>query len=217
MDINFSGLVDLHSLSTSEPLLPLYEAIVNSIQSIQQRVDQKSLASIKEGTIEIIIERETRQTLLDIWETDIENIIIKDNGIGFNDDNYRSFNTYASDFKKSLGCKGVGRMIWLKAFNNVHISSTYLSRDSLQSREFDFDEENAVSGIKISTTENKDVATTVRLEGLKTKCEKTLQKSYLQSQEIYLIIAFFILSLTASPIFVKNIISSPCFFWMGVL
>ena len=36
MDINFKGLVDLHNLPSSEPLLPLFEAIVNSIQSIIQ-------------------------------------------------------------------------------------------------------------------------------------------------------------------------------------
>ena len=41
------------------------------------------------------------------WETDIENIIIYDNGVGFTEDNFKSFNTYASDFKKMLGCKGV--------------------------------------------------------------------------------------------------------------
>ena len=36
MDINFKGLVNLHTLPSSEPLLPLFEAIVNSIQSIEQ-------------------------------------------------------------------------------------------------------------------------------------------------------------------------------------
>lgn len=43
MYVNFSGLVSLHALPTSEPLLPLYEAIVNSIQSIYQRVDKKRI------------------------------------------------------------------------------------------------------------------------------------------------------------------------------
>lgn len=140
MDINFSGLVNLHALPTSEPLLPLYEAIVNSIQSIHQRVDKEELDSIKNGLIEIIIDRDSSPTMIDNWETDIENITIKDNGIGFNDENYKSFNTYASDFKKSLGCKGVGRMIWLKAFNNVHVKSSYHTNGVYQQREFDFDE-----------------------------------------------------------------------------
>ncbi len=36
MNINFSGLVDLHTLPATEPLLPLFEAVANSIQSINQ-------------------------------------------------------------------------------------------------------------------------------------------------------------------------------------
>lgn len=32
------------------------------------------------------------------WETDIENIIVKDNGVGFNKQNFESFDTYATDF-----------------------------------------------------------------------------------------------------------------------
>ena len=60
MNMNFKGLVNLHTLPVTLPLLPLYEAVLNSIQSI-------------------------------------EDIIIKDNGIGFTDDNYNSFNTYASN------------------------------------------------------------------------------------------------------------------------
>ena len=119
MNINFQGLVELHTLPTSEPLLPLYEAVVNSIQSINQ-------ANISDGSIYIKIEREDSLSFLEKenWETDIENIIIHDNGVGFTEDNFKSFNTYASDFKKMLGCKGVGRMIWLKAFGSVKVEST---------------------------------------------------------------------------------------------
>ena len=133
MDINFKGLVNLHTLPTSEPLLPLYEAIVNSIQSISQ-------SQISNGYVHVKIERENTPSLFDYtWETDIENIVITDNGIGFTDDNFKSFNTYASDFKKMLGCKGVGRMIWLKAFNSVEIHSTYQENDQYFNRTFTFD------------------------------------------------------------------------------
>ena len=100
MDINFKGLVELHTLPSSEPLLPLFEAIVNSIQSINQ-------GNIENGEISIRIERETSQSLFNTndWETDIENITIIDNGIGFTEENYISFNTYATDFKKCLVAK----------------------------------------------------------------------------------------------------------------
>lgn len=139
MNINFQGLVDLHTLPTSEPLLPLYEAVVNSIQSINQ-------ANISDGQIHIKIEREGSISLFERenWETDIDNIIIQDNGVGFTEDNFESFNTYASDLKKMLGCKGVGRMIWLKAFASVKVESTYFESGSWFHRAFTFDKVNAV-------------------------------------------------------------------------
>ena len=73
MDINFKGLVELHNLPSTEPLLPLFEAIVNSIQSINQ-------GNIKNGEISIHIERENTQSLFNSsdWETDIENIKERD-------------------------------------------------------------------------------------------------------------------------------------------
>lgn len=51
MKMNFKGLVDLHTLPKTTPLLPLYEAIINSIQSIED-------AQISNGKIEIIVERD---------------------------------------------------------------------------------------------------------------------------------------------------------------
>ena len=72
MKMNFKGLVDLHTLPKTTPLLPLYEAIINSIQSIED-------AQISNGKIEIIVEREKQMNLFNQWETDIENIIIVDN------------------------------------------------------------------------------------------------------------------------------------------
>ena len=149
MNINFQGLVELHTLPTSEPLLPLYEAVVNSIQSINQ-------ANISDGSIYIKIEREDSLSLLEkeTWETDIENIIIHDNGSGFTEDNFKSFNTYASDFKKMLGCKGVGRMIWLKAFGSVKVESTYCENGNWFHRTFTFDKVNAVSNETKESVEN---------------------------------------------------------------
>ena len=162
MDINFRGLVELHTLPTSEPLLPLYEAIVNSIQSINQ-------SNTPNGEIRIYIERDTTPSLFDSWETDIENIVIQDNGSGFNEDNFKSFNTYASDFKKMLGCKGVGRMIWLKAFTSANVESFYEENGNFYHRKFTFDSTNAVSNETKELVTTNNNSTIIRLNGLRSK------------------------------------------------
>ena len=172
MNINFQGLVELHTLPTSEPLLPLYEAVVNSIQSINQ-------ANISDGSIYIKIEREDSLSFLEKenWETDIENIIIHDNGVGFTEDNFKSFNTYASDFKKMLGCKGVGRMIWLKAFGSVKVESTYCENGSWFHRTFTFDKANAVSNeMKESVENDPHNSTIITLKNLRSKNKSNTPK-----------------------------------------
>lgn len=171
MKINFKGLVDLHVLPSTEPLLPLYEAIVNSIQSIEE-------SGIKNGRIDIEIQREAQTHLFgEEWETDIENIIITDNGVGFNKQNFESFDTYATDFKLKKGCKGVGRIMWLKAFSRVEISSIYECDNKFFNRKFVFDANNAVNDITNDEIENpKEKTTTVRLMGLMSKIKRNTPK-----------------------------------------
>ena len=172
MKMNFKGLVSLHTLPKTTPLLPLYEAVINSIQSIED-------AHITNGKIEIVIEREKQMNLFEQWETDVENIVINDNGIGFNDDNYNSFDTYASEFKIQKGCKGVGRMMWLKAFCEVSVESIFDEMDQKKCRKFLFDTNNAVHDMCVEEV-NSDVPriTQVRLMGLrgqyKSNCPKKI-------------------------------------------
>jgi len=174
MKVNFRGLVGLHSLPASEPLLPLYEAIVNSIQSIE---DANFIEG--EGFIDIAIERVSLMSFGAGWETDIENIIVKDNGIGFTDENYTSFDTYASDFKLTRGCKGVGRIMWLKAFDNVKVDSTYLHDGQMFNRKFVFNEKNAIHNMeneKLTPSDTPKKLTIVSLNGLKSKIKKATPK-----------------------------------------
>ncbi len=161
MKMNFKGLVSLHTLPKTTPLLPLYEAVINSIQSIED-------AHITNGKIEIVIEREKQMNLFEQWETDVENIVIIDNGIGFNDDNYNSFDTYASEFKIQKGCKGVGRMMWLKAFCEVNVESVFDEMDKKKRRKFLFDTNNAVHDMSMAEVD-ADVprVTQIRLMGLR--------------------------------------------------
>lgn len=171
MKINFKGLVDLHVLPSTEPLLPLYEAIVNSIQSIEE-------SGNKNGRIEIEIQRESQLQLFgEQWETDIENIIIKDNGIGFNKQNFESFDTYATDFKVKKGCKGVGRIMWLKAFYKVEIDSVYETDSKYYHRIFSFDINSAVTNMSNSEIEKpQECTTTVKLMRLMPKIKRNTPK-----------------------------------------
>lgn len=52
----------------------------------------------------------------EIGSIKVDTIKVVDNGDGLTDDNYKSFSKYRTVYKKALGCKGVGRFVFLKLY-----------------------------------------------------------------------------------------------------
>jgi hypothetical protein len=120
-----------------KPLLPLFEAVMNSFQAIR---DAKLPATIP-GRVTIATIR--RPGLFADESPPIDGFEITDNGIGLDDDNFDSFNTAFSRRKVLTGGKGLGRFTWLKAFEGARIDSVFadrMSNGALLSRSFIFDE-----------------------------------------------------------------------------
>lgn len=143
MNTNLVGRVRHTKLPKTSGLLPLFETVVNSIHSIEEA----GLSSVN-GKIAIQIVRNT-QIPLNLSTGDnkrgpeaVEDIVgfkVSDNGIGFNDVNMESFMTLDSEHKANKGCLGVGRLLWLKAFQSVKVSSVYEdSNGELSRRDFEF-------------------------------------------------------------------------------
>lgn len=169
MQIDIKGKINEKRLAYSNTLLPLYEAVVNSIQAIEE------YSSTNPGIIEIDVVRSKQQDLeLDNQEQlpDIIDFSIRDNGIGFNESNYESFNYAHSTYKK--GGKGIGRFTWLRAFQRAEIESRYFENEQYYLRKFNF--EPTKKGIEKHTNESvnttTDRYTIVRLKGLKSDYRK---------------------------------------------
>lgn len=171
MRIDIKGKINEKRLPYSNTLLPLFEAIVNSIQAIEED------SSTETGVIEIDIIRSTQKTL-ELPENEvlpeIIDFVIKDNGIGFNEDNYDSFNYAHSTYKYDKGGKGVGRFTWLRAFRKAEIESRYKENGQWNLRKFQF--EPTKKGIenhsldKVNSTQER--YTIVALRGLKSDYRK---------------------------------------------
>lgn len=169
MEIDIKGKINEKKLPYSNSLLPLYEAIVNSIQAIEE----DSATSI--GIIEIDVIR-SAQTKIEFLESEalpeIIDFIIRDNGIGFNNVNYESFNYAHSTYK--TGGKGIGRFTWLRAFQKAEIESRFKENGHWRLRKFNF--EPTKKGIEnhsvedVNTTEER--YTIVKLKGLKEEYRK---------------------------------------------
>lgn len=109
---NLRGKVHNFSLPKNRPLVPLYEAIVKSINAIDER--RKKQVSCQ-GKIEIEVVRE-RTLFAEADKNTFSGFCIRDNSIGFNEDDRSSFMEADSEYKMKIGGKGVGRFLWLKAF-----------------------------------------------------------------------------------------------------
>ena len=124
------------------------EAIVNSIQASATKIKITIHAS-KSSQSDLLEEREF-----------ISSVEIKDNGDGLNKSNRESFLTYLSSHKKNQGCKGIGRLSYLKTFKKVHISSKQnnelvafdftpeLNEDKLNPKEIIYNEKETIITLK---------------------------------------------------------------------
>ena len=105
MLIDIAGRISNVSLPRTKALLPLFETIVNSIDALED------LNNLNCGEITVYIERDHSQgQLLDSDTTyyPIKNFLVEDNGPGFNEDNFVSFKTSDTTYKKNKGGKGIG-------------------------------------------------------------------------------------------------------------
>ena len=87
---NLKGRLRNTNLPKSNALLPLFEAVVNSIHSIDERIEKHHDIDMATAYIKIHILRSS-QTNLDKKKEEIIGFKIEDNGIGFTENNFNSF------------------------------------------------------------------------------------------------------------------------------
>ena len=95
----------------------------------------KREVTVSEGEITIEILREDQPTLsLDEvtkrrGPDPLHKIIgfkVIDNGVGFNQKTLNPLRHWIVNIRRAQGCRGVGRLLWLKAFDKIYIESVYL-------------------------------------------------------------------------------------------
>lgn len=160
-----------------EALLPLFEAIINSIDAIEQE-EANSRGKI---TVEVI----RRQLNLDGNESKsyIYGFKIEDDGIGFKEKNYKCFHIANTTYKAEKGGKGIGRFYWLKTFDNVEISSVFISDQIKCRRKFTFNIENGINQIEYKEKVNNSKKTVVYLKGFKNEY-RDLKTAYKTTEKI---------------------------------
>lgn len=175
MRSNFAGRVRNTSLALSAGMMPVFEAVVNSIHAIEERGSEDADSSI---SVQIFREGQAASGVLQaslkpgpVALGKIRRFEIVDDGIGFNDSNYESFMTLDSDRKLDKGCRGIGRLVWLKAFNDASVTSTFKNAEgNLIRRIFTFTRTAGGSDPKDEEADSSDgLGTKVSLRGFESR------------------------------------------------
>ena len=101
---------------------------MNAIQAIEA-------GSAEKGLVDILVKRSNQQEL-EGGQPPVESFTVIDNGVGFNDENSDSFDTFYSDHKIALGGKGFGRFTCLKYFDDLLIESVFAGDEGRKKRAF---------------------------------------------------------------------------------
>ena len=129
MEVNIKRVVEGDISNRTTQMHALYEAITNAIHANATRIicrftTDQDVLSTEKGEIA------ARKVIA---------IEIEDNGEGFNDPNYESFGEYRSDYNAELGCKGIGRFVFLKLFEKVTYTSWLAEINKKREFKFDYD------------------------------------------------------------------------------
>lgn len=169
LQTDIRGLVN--NMENINKYTPLFEAITNSIQSIND-------LGREDG--EIVITAIRPQMSYDKGTlADVEGFSVKDNGVGFNNRNFESFKVAYTRNKVDIGGKGFGRFSFLKVFSKADVKSVFYdekdatgeAKSSKCFKQIDFEFSLSANGISAprekSLTTKPETETTLTLSELK--------------------------------------------------
>jgi hypothetical protein len=172
---NIANKVRNTKLPTTKPLMPLFEAISNSIHAINDAKDSGLLYD--NGEIKIIVIRQGEMATFKEMENidfyPVKSFEISDNGIGLNDENLNGFVETDTDHKIEIGGKGVGRFVCLKAFKKLNVKSHFIDGQICRCREFIFtNTKDGFSDFKEEVSDERKFGTTIILTDYKEEFKK---------------------------------------------
>jgi hypothetical protein len=139
MKFDVQGRLRNTKVPLQHAFLPLFEAVVNSIHSTEDRFGARVG---QRGKIDVRIQRVPQEALPGMrGPRPVEQIVrieVVDNGCGFTDPNLDAFETADSTAKVDRGGKGVGRFTWLVVFRSASVASVFEADGHVARRSFSF-------------------------------------------------------------------------------
>jgi hypothetical protein len=142
--------------------MAIAEAIKNSMDAIED-ANQKTK---RKGWIEVKLER-TRDLASIGAVRPVKHVTIRDNGVGFDGPNFKSFCRPDSLYKLARGGNGVGRLVCIQAFRQMQVASVFQEDVAWRKRNFIFQQEAPELAQSLMVNGEADWLTEVRLVDLR--------------------------------------------------
>jgi hypothetical protein len=162
---NIKGLVDRLELAPARGVMPLFEAVSNAMDAIEEKRGIPTDGSI---TIRLVVSNDLVRQAGDQTAL-IDGFEVIDNGVGFDDVNIASFGEAYTLSKVKAGGKGVGRFTFLKVFNGCEMRSVFEKNGQRYSRNFGFSIVDELSGADKVVPTEAQTGTTLIVRGLDEK------------------------------------------------
>lgn len=150
----------------AEALQPVFEAVSNALHAVEDRFGDQYQ---RQGRISI--------TITDARTPTDVTIIVDDNGVGLEPERFAAFCTTDTDYKISRGGKGVGRLLWLDAFESIKVVSTFRDNGGVYRRSFTFrllaTEQIAEEVVELVESSGADLGTSITFRGLRGSAYRT--------------------------------------------
>ena len=179
--MDLQGRLRNTKVAAQDAFLPVFEAIVNSIHSIEDRFGREHAG--EKGDIQVHVYRVPQRQLPGMAGRPpvepVKSFTVVDNGVGFTDPNLKSFETADSTAKIARGGKGIGRLTWLIVFAKAEIESQFRGdEDRLRRRSLTFSPtETGIANFSDEALESEEtIETRVRLVGVQKPYEEPLRK-----------------------------------------
>ena len=192
---SFSGRVRNYNLpaTSSNTMMPVFEAVTNALYAIQERFPDDWPDN---GVIRITVLRVDSDGAGD--HSPVRGFIVTDNGIGLTDALFNHFQELDTEYRAHKKGRGIGRLSWLKVFQNASIESTFLRSGQPIKRSFDFrlSQENPFQNYIEEESEEYAIGTQVELEGFR---ELFGEKALISPEDIRRGILAHFISVLAQP------------------
>jgi hypothetical protein len=162
--------------SPAQGLLPLFEAVSNSLFAIDDRIENEPS---HKGIVKIKVSN--------LSDSEKIEVTVEDDGVGLDNTRFDAFCEVDTDYKSEKGGKGVGRLYWLDAFAHTLVKSRFLESSRISTRAFQFvlSNSNQIKPVEVDAEflANAGTGTSIHFKGLS---DESYRKQFPKRRDTFL-------------------------------